>query len=146
MLTSTNGLAKAHCRDHQYGGHSSAKDDATDRVATRNGLTGLAEHGHAAYSGRHVQARQDIQRVAHSRECNRPKTSLRPPYPLNSLRVRTVGSPCASLLADSPEEILLPMFRQLGFQRITSAGHRDKALPGWVSAALAARSRQSPAG
>ena len=136
MLTSTNGLAKAHCRDHQYGGHSSAKDDATDRVATRNGLTGLAEHGHAAYSGRHIQARQDIQRVAHSRECNRPKTSLRPPYPLNS----------ASLLADSPEEILLPMFRQLGFQRITSAGHRDKALPGWVSAALAARSRQSPAG
>jgi hypothetical protein len=26
------------------------------------------------------------------------------------------------------EEILLPLFRQLGFHRITSAGHRDKAL------------------
>ena len=26
------------------------------------------------------------------------------------------------------EEVLLPLFRQLGFHRITSAGHRDKAL------------------
>lgn len=26
------------------------------------------------------------------------------------------------------EEVLLPLFRQLGFQRITAAGHRDKAL------------------
>lgn len=26
------------------------------------------------------------------------------------------------------EEILLPLFRQLGFQRITAAGHKDKAL------------------
>ncbi len=26
------------------------------------------------------------------------------------------------------EELLLPLFRQLGFQRITSAGHKDKAL------------------
>lgn len=27
------------------------------------------------------------------------------------------------------EEVLLPLFRQLGFHRITAAGHRDKALP-----------------
>ena len=26
------------------------------------------------------------------------------------------------------EEVLLPLFRQLGFHRITAAGHRDKAL------------------
>ena len=26
------------------------------------------------------------------------------------------------------EEVLLPLFRQLGFQRITAAGHKDKAL------------------
>jgi hypothetical protein len=26
------------------------------------------------------------------------------------------------------EEVLLPLFRQLGFQRVTAAGHRDKAL------------------
>jgi hypothetical protein len=26
------------------------------------------------------------------------------------------------------EEILLPLFRQLGFHRITAAGHQDKAL------------------
>jgi len=26
------------------------------------------------------------------------------------------------------EQILLPLFRQLGFHRITAAGHRDKAL------------------
>ena len=26
------------------------------------------------------------------------------------------------------EEVLLPLFRQLGFHRITSAGHKDKAL------------------
>ncbi len=29
---------------------------------------------------------------------------------------------------DLIEEVLLPLFRQLGFHRITSAGHRDKAL------------------
>ena len=26
------------------------------------------------------------------------------------------------------EEVLLPLFRQLGFHRITAAGHKDKAL------------------
>ena len=26
------------------------------------------------------------------------------------------------------EEILLPLFRQLGFQRVTASGHQDKAL------------------
>jgi hypothetical protein len=26
------------------------------------------------------------------------------------------------------EEVLLPRFRQLGFHRVTAAGHRDKAL------------------
>lgn len=29
---------------------------------------------------------------------------------------------------DLIEEVLLPLFRQLGFHRITAAGHKDKAL------------------
>lgn len=29
---------------------------------------------------------------------------------------------------DLIEEVLLPLFRQLGFHRITAAGHEDKAL------------------
>ena len=29
---------------------------------------------------------------------------------------------------DLTEEVLLPLFRQLGFHRITAAGHKDKAL------------------
>src|SRR5262249_34336477 len=65
-------LAKAHCRDHQYGYHDRNKDSACDRVATGDGLTWLANHGEANYRGEHVPARQQIQRDGHSLECRGP--------------------------------------------------------------------------
>jgi hypothetical protein len=55
-----------------------------------------------------------------------------PHRPFSEAEVKKKGQLAAFLFSASEdeliEEVLLPMFRQMGFHRITAAGHRDKAL------------------
>ncbi|WP_333902887.1 hypothetical protein [Achromobacter insolitus] len=52
------------------------------------------------------------------------------PYTPNEVRRREQLSTYLDMCSEDEliEEILLPLFRQLGYHRITSAGHKDKAL------------------
>jgi len=60
------------------------------------------------------------------------KTSDSPHRPLSEIEVenrKSLSDYMDKISEDELiEEILLPLFRQLGFQRITAAGHKDKAL------------------
>lgn len=59
-------------------------------------------------------------------------TTPNPHRPLSSVEVKRRQALVSYLDAASEdeliEEVLLPLFRQLGFHRITAAGHKDKAL------------------
>lgn len=61
---------KAGCGNHQYRGYRHAEDSARDRLATRYGLAGCADHAEPGYRSEHVQAGQHIQRISHSSECS----------------------------------------------------------------------------
>lgn len=107
------------------------KSDATDADPSRaNALatlnTPLMREGFEAYYGdddllyvRHIATRT----VSSAASPHRPLT---PAEVKRRNQLSTYLDTCSEDVLI--EEILLPMFRQLGFHRVTAAGHKDKAL------------------
>jgi len=107
------------------------KSDATDEDPSRvNALAALnvplMREGFEAYYGDddHLYVRHIASRTISS--------AASPHRPLTPAEVKRRDQLAAYLDACSEdeliEEVLQPMFRQLGFHRITAAGHKDKAL------------------
>jgi hypothetical protein len=106
---------------------SDAVDDDPDRANALAALNGpLMREGFEAYYGddnilyvRHIASRT----ISTTASPHRPLT---PAELKHRNQLATYLDTCSE--DELIEEILLPMFRQLGFHRITAAGHKDKAL------------------
>ena len=126
------------------------KSDATDEDPGReNALAALSvplmREGFEAYYGD-----DDLLYVRHV--ATRIVSSAASPHrPLTPAEVRRRTQLAGYLEMCSEDElievVLLPMFRQLGFHRVTVAGHKDKALEGIVTSALfTCQTRQASVG
>ncbi|HHR5390874.1 TPA: hypothetical protein ACS5PF_004050 [Salmonella enterica subsp. enterica] len=107
------------------------KEDAMDedpgRIKALNELNKpLIREGYEAFYGEDnlLNIRHNgTKTVSASNNPHRPLT----PHEINRRALLTVFLDACSE-DDLIEEVLLPLFRQLGFHRITAAGHKDKAL------------------
>ena len=104
-----------------------AQDGDPDRVKALAALNvTLSREGYQAYYGDDT-----LLEIRHSRS-NTVSTEINPHRPFTRAELErraqlsTYLDRCSE--DDLIEDVLLPLFRQLGFHRITAAGHKDKAL------------------
>ena len=106
---------------------SDAADDDPGRVKALAALNApLMREGFEAYYGE-----DDLLYVRHiaSRTVSSAASPHRPLTPAEVKRRNQLAAYPDTCSEDGLiEEVLLPMFRQLGFHRVTAAGHKDKAL------------------
>jgi hypothetical protein len=104
-----------------------APDDDPDRALALQALNApLKREGFEAY-----YAEDDILHVRHiaTRTVSQPISPHRPFTPAEAKRRELLIMYLDACSEDELiEEVLMPMFRQLGFHRITVAGHKDRAL------------------
>jgi hypothetical protein len=104
-----------------------APDDDPDRSLALQALNApLKREGFEAY-----YAENDILHVRHvaTRTVSQPINPHRPLTPAEAKRRDLLTAFLDACSEDELiEEVLMPMFRQLGFHRITAAGYKDKAL------------------
>lgn len=107
------------------------QDDATDEA---DGRPGALEQLNAALARDGYQAFYADDKKCYLKHVatNTVATPPNPHRPFSPAEVKRRAEMTAFLDRASEdqmiEDVLLPLFRQLGFQRITAAGHRDKAL------------------
>ena len=105
-----------------------AKNEGCDRAAALMRLNAsLAREGFEAFYGEGGQCY-----LRHTKTKTVAGTSTNPhrPFSATELKRREILSTYLDGINEDEfiEEVLLPLFRQLGFHRITAAGHKDKAL------------------
>ena len=104
-----------------------AKDDDPDRTIALSELNRpLSREGYKAFYGE-----DDLLYVRHI-GTQTLSTSVSPhrPFTPEEMRKREKLAEYVGRCSEDKliEEVLLPLFRQLGFQRVSAAGHKDKAL------------------
>jgi hypothetical protein len=105
-----------------------AKDEARDRPGALEMLnTALSREGYAAFYG---EDRKCYLRHIDSNTIGQPGLNPHRAFSAAEIKKREQLIDYLDKTSEDQliEDILLPLFRQLGFQRITAAGHKDKAL------------------
>lgn len=105
-----------------------AKDESPDRPAALSALnSALVREGFEAFYAEDRQCY--LRHLATSTIALASPSPHRPFSPVEQERRDLLAAYLEKVSEDALiEEILLPLFRQLGFHRVTAAGHKDKAL------------------
>jgi hypothetical protein len=106
---------------------SDAVDEGPERPGALSALnTALAREGFEAF----YRDRQCYLRHVASNTVAEPSPNPHRPFSATELKRREQLLSYMERISEDEliEEILLPLFRQLGFHRVTAAGHKDKAL------------------
>lgn len=107
-------------------------EDASDDDANRAGALAQLNKslGREGFEAFYAEDRQCYLRQVATQKVIAPGPNPHRPFSAEELRRREQLTAWLETSSEDEmiEEVLLPLFRQLGFQRITAAGHKDKAL------------------
>jgi hypothetical protein len=108
------------------------QSDATNESSAREGALALLNVALAVEGFEAFYGDDRLCYLRHTATKTVASSSLNPHRPFsaaeNERRERLLGYFSAASEDDLIQEILLPLFRQLGFHRVTATGHKDKAL------------------